>query len=344
MDGEVADVVDLIEPLDVVAADDQDLADFHRLTVAAFAVDRPDAAPPTLEAVTARLRTPFTHFKDQRVRAARRDGRLVGAVLVQIPEGDNDHLAVVEVRVHPRLRRQGIGSALLGSVLPELSRDGRRRILGEGVTAGGDGAAWARALGFVEVGGFVLQVLTVADVDPARWEVPVPDGYRLWRWDGTTPDELLASYAATRGAMAGAPAGDTTYQVPQWTSEVVREAEDLIRSRGVQRRVVAAVHGASGAVAGLTEIELYPDRPADAVQGDTVVAVEHRGQGLGRCLKAAMMRRLVADLPTLRKVVTNTATDNTHMVRVNLAVGYRTTRSMVDVEADVAVLAAQVPR
>jgi mycothiol synthase len=330
------------ERLDPASATDEDLADFHALSVAAFAVDRPDAPPPTYEAMAARLRTPITRMDAQQVWAAREAGRIVGVAIVQAPEpGGNQHLSVADIRVHPRHRRRGIGTDLLRSVLGELRVAGRPRILGEGVTAGGDGAAWATAVGFAEVNRFVLQVLQVAGADPAGWDVPVPAGYTLQRWSAAAPDHLVASYAAARGAMTDAPAGDSTFQFPQWTVDSVRSAEMVYRERGVDRRVVVAVEPA-GDVVGVTEVEIYPSQPELVVQQDTVVVPAHRGHGLGRALKAAMMRWLLAERPGIERVVTNTAAANRHMIQVNDQIGYTTTRIMVDVEADVAALAARV--
>jgi GNAT superfamily N-acetyltransferase len=327
------------ERLNPETATDDDLADYHTLSVAAFAVDRPDAPAPTYEAMAARLRTPITRMDAQKVWVVRRAGRIVAVATAQAPEpGGNEHLSVTDIRVHPRHRRGGIGTALLRSVLGDLRAAGRRRILGEGVTAGGDGAAWAAAVGFAEVNRFVLQVLPVAGTDPARWDVPVPAGYRLERWSAAAPDRLVASYAAARGAMADAPPGESTFQFPQWTVQSVRAAESVYRERKVGRWVVAAV-GPTGGVVGVTEVEIYPGQPELVVQQDTVVVPAHRGHGLGRSLKATMMRWLLVERPGIDRVVTNTAAENSHMIHVNDQLGYATTRTMVDVEADVAALA-----
>jgi mycothiol synthase len=327
------------ERFDAAAAADADLADYYGLSVAAFAVDRPDAPPPTFDAAVARLRTPITRVDDQQVWAARGDGRIVGVAVAQVPElGSNNHLSITDIRVHPEWRRRGIGTALLRPVVAELAAAGRPRILGEGLTAGGDGPAWANAVGFTEVNRFVLQVLQVAGTDPDRWLVPVSPGYRLRRWLGSAPEQVVESYARARTAIEDAPSGESTFRFPQWTVEAVRASEAVFRERGVQRQVVAAVD-AAGAVAGLTEVEIYPSQPEQVVQQDTAVLPAHRGQGLGRCLKAAMMRWLLAERPDIDRVVTNTAADNSYMINVNHQLGYTTTRTMVDVEADVSRLA-----
>jgi RimJ/RimL family protein N-acetyltransferase len=124
----------------------------------------------------------------------------------------------------------------------------------------------------------------------------------------------------------------------------VRAHEQDLRERGVEQRVVVAVHEATGTVVGLTELELHPNPPDLGFQNDTAVSAAHRGHGLGRFIKAAMVRWLVEERPTIRRIGTSTAADNTFMISVNHQIGFRTVRSMIDVEADLDGLAAYLLR
>ncbi|MBC3840777.1 hypothetical protein GXW82_12245 [Streptacidiphilus sp. 4-A2] len=209
---------------------------------------------------------------------------------------------------------------------------------GLGLRIGGDGERWAASLGFARSHGWVRQQLVVADADPALWDVPLPAGYRLEQWSDVTPESLVASYARAKGAIHDAPSGDSSFRFPEWTVERVRQAEAECRERGVEQRVVAAVHEADGEVAGLTELEVHPANPGEAEQQQTAVLAEHRGHGLGLCLKSAMMLRLLSDRPAIVQVGTTTAADNVHMQRVNGQLGYVTVRAMTEVEAEVAAL------
>ncbi|WP_431906631.1 GNAT family N-acetyltransferase [Nonomuraea jabiensis] len=232
-----------------------------------------------------------------------------------------------------KLRRQGIGTALLRRALSESPVAGRELVVGRGVTAGGDGEHWIRALGFTVVQRVALQVLRVPEVDPALWEVPVPPGHRLERWTGAAPGTLVESYARARGAIHDAPTGDSSYRHPHWSVPRVRQAEHDARRRGVEHWTVVIVHEASDAVVGLTELEIFPGMPDTAVQQDTAVVPGHRGRGLGRTVKAAMMRRLLAERPEIGLVVTNVDASNDYMTRLNHQLGYVTTRTMLTAEA-----------
>jgi GNAT superfamily N-acetyltransferase len=106
----------------------------------------------------------------------------------------------------------------------------------------------------------------------------------------------------------------------------------------VEQRVTVAVHEATGTVAGLTEIEIHAIRKDLAYQGDTAVLAAHRGCGLGRYIKAGMVRWLRQQRPEITRLGTSTAADNVHMIRVNHQIGFTTLRSMVDVEAEMELL------
>jgi mycothiol synthase len=328
-----------VRRFDPAQATERELADYYRLVLDTGKVDRPDEEPPPYESVVARLSTPLTSRGPSRIWAAYLGGRLIGMANLGFPDDENGHLVIGDIRVHPDQRRRGVGTALLRAALPTMRTEGRSILTAWGVTAGGAGAKWADALGFRVVHHDVLQMLSIRDTDGSVWQVAAPDGYRLTKWIGTAPDDLLDSYARARTAISDAPSEDSSRRLPEWTSERVRTAEDDLRRRGVEQRVVVAVHEATGAVAGLTELELHPNRQDLGYQQYTTVLAEHRGRGLGRVVKAAMVRWLVDERPQMTRIATSTAAGNVHMIRVNHQVGFKTMRSMVDVEAEVDVLA-----
>ncbi|MEV4113710.1 GNAT family N-acetyltransferase [Nonomuraea sp. NPDC049695] len=329
-----------ISSLDLDEASEADLRGQYDLAVAAFAVDRPDAPKPDYDTFVGRLRAIPPGVSRQRFWVARRRGRMVG--ITQVSRSENDNSVVVDVRVLPELRRQGIGTALLRRALSESPAAGRELVVGRGVTAGGDGEQWIRALGFTVVQRVALQVLRVPEADPALWEVPVPPGHRLERWTGVAPDTLVESYARARGAIHDAPTGDSSYRHPHWSVPRVRQAEDDARRRGVEHRTVVVVHEASDAVVALTELEVFPGMQDTAFQQDTAVMPGHRGRGLGRTVKAAMMRRLLAERPEISLVVTNVDAGNDYMTRVNHQLGYVTTRIMLTAEAALGALESRL--
>jgi mycothiol synthase len=331
-----------IGPFDPTQAPEDDLVDYHRLVLAAGRVDRPDEEPPSYDSVVEHLQVPMTARGPSRFWAARRGGRLVGLANVSLPNDENESLAITDIRVHPEIRRAGAGTSLLRAALPTLREQKRSVVTGWGVTEDGAGARWASALGFRVVHHDVLQMLTFADTDRRLWQVPAPEGYRLAKWIGIAPDELVKSYAEARTAIHDAPGEDSTFRHPSWTVERVRAHEDDLRERGVEQHVAVAVHEATDNVVGLTELEIYPNSPDLGCQNDTAVLAAHRGRGLGRFIKAGMVRWLIEERPAVRRIATSTAADNTFMIAVNHQIGFRSVRSMIDVEAPVDALEARL--
>ncbi|WP_433269132.1 GNAT family N-acetyltransferase [Actinosynnema sp. CS-041913] len=163
--------------------------------------------------------------------------------------------------------------------------------------------------------------------------------FRLERWVGAAPEELLASYAEARSAIHDAPTGQTEFRQPDWTPARVREVEAEARADGVDQRVVVAVHGDT--VVGLTEVIRLPRRPDEYYQGDTAVLSAHRGRRIGWWLKGEMARWLVDDQPGLVRITTATNSDNDHMIRVNREMGFQPMKTALVVAHDIAALAGE---
>ena len=105
---------------------------------------------------------------------------------------------------------------------------------------------------------------------------------------------------------------------------------------------MAAVHEETGKVAGNSVIVLMPGRDDVGWQLDTAVVPAFRGHGLGRVIKAAMIRRLRAERPGVRVVSTSNAADNVHMIRVNRELGYTLFGDMANFEIEVGALAVRL--
>jgi mycothiol synthase len=131
--------------------------------------------------------------------------------------------------------------------------------------------------------------------------------------------------------------------LPTWTVDGVRTADADLAARGVQQRVVVAVHEDTGEIAGLTELQFWPERPAIALQQDTSVSATHRGRGLGAFVKSEMLRWLDTERPPeLECILTSVAPHNVHMRRVNDQLGFVRTRTAQLVEGTVEDLAARL--
>ncbi|MBS2531165.1 GNAT family N-acetyltransferase [Catenulispora sp. NF23] len=331
-----------ISLFDPFSASDADFAEHYGVMTAVMGLDHPRQSLPTLEEYVTQTRQPEAATRPKERWVAREDGRIIGSAYAAYPELENRHMATVRVIVTPTWRRQGIGTALLRVILPALRARGRTVVVGEGVKADASGDLWAREMGFAQTHAYVRQILNVPEAAPGLWQRPVSDGFRLERWIGGAPEELLEQYARGRSAILDAPIGDSTIEFEDWTPERVRAHEADLRARNVENRVVVAVQESSGRVAAITEIQLFASKPDWAGQGDTAVAADFRGHGLGLAVKGAMLRWLTAERPAIATISTHTAQDNAHMISINHALGYTTTATLAEFEADIAAVTKRV--
>ncbi|WP_037607410.1 GNAT family N-acetyltransferase [Streptacidiphilus rugosus] len=324
--------IELFSPLE---ASNGDLRECYQVIVSVVAEEFPEQPIPTFDAYVGQMRTGTSLLGERSYWVAREQGEILGVATLELPAFENSDVAVVTVRVRPTARRRGIGRALLRTAIAQARTESRGLLNVQSVKVDGEGERWATKLGFETVQSYVLQRLEIAAVEPRLWQVSVPDGFRLQHWSGRAPHELVAAYALARTAIADAPLGDSEFKFPEWTVDRVRQHEAEIEERGDIHWVVVAVCERSGAVAGLTEMLFTPHRPGLGLQQETAVPPAFRGQGLGQLVKAEMMQWVTRQRPEIHSIVTNTAADNTYMIRVNRQIGYATDCTVADMEARV---------
>ena len=308
-----------------------DVSSWHRVVAASLAADLPTDPPPTLERVAASLTAPALGSRRLLWRAMV-EGHPVGVAALRLfTEVGRDHLGELELHVHPRHRRAGVGTALLGAALEAARADGRRAVTSEAVD-GTPGAAFVAAHGLRPVLSVRHLLLSLESVT-ATSVLPDAGTYELVRWTGTVPDSLADAFAAAKEAMADMPVGDIDYGVVRWDADRVRAMAQAVADRGDTLLTVAAVT-ADRAIAGFTEVVIPGRTAARAQQYDTTVVPAHRGHRLGVRLKAAMVEWLRSAHPGVREVETDNAEDNAHMLAVNEQLGFVTHRRTVIVQAD----------
>jgi hypothetical protein len=108
-----------------------------------------------------------------------------------------------------------------------------------------------------------------------------------------------------------------------WDAARVREEEQTMARGGVQSAVTAALHSATGELVAYTVLNWRPGVPASIAQQDTLVTAKHRGRRLGTLIKVANLRRAQGRWPSARSVLTWNASENQHMLAINIALGFR---------------------
>lgn len=254
-------------------------------------------------------------------------GEAVAWYRLDLPDLENRDRSFVAPVVHPKSRRNGLGRALLRHAADRAAAHSRSVLAGVSVQ-GSAGEAFMRRvgakLGLIEARR-MLDLRKVPAGQFARLRETAEQkaaGYTIVKWTGPTPEEYLGLVAEAFNAMNDAPR-DEGWEDDLWDAERVRDRGNrVLRLTDVRGYSLAAIHDASGEMAGLTQVEVDPEQPDWGYQGLTAVIAAHRGHRLGLLTKAMMLEWLATAEPQIERVLTGNAASNKHMIAVNETLGY----------------------
>lgn len=271
---------------------------------------------------------------DDRLAWLASDGHPVGSAFLRLfSRPGQEHLAELELHVHPADRRHGTGTRLLDAAVGAAREAGRRSVLAQ-AEAGSPGAEFLPSRGFRQVLALTFARLPLAQADPAAIaERPHPP-YVLTSWSGTVPDHLAQTYADSRRAMDDMPMDDTDYGTVTWDVDRLRAVAEAVAERGDHLHTVAAIHQPTGGIVAFTELVVPSDGLGDAQHYGTGVLPEHRGHGLGLWIKAESIRQARERHPRLGGLLTDTADSNPYMRLINDALGYVPTHRAITYQLD----------
>ena len=157
----------------------------------------------------------------------------------------------------------------------------------------------------------------------AQAEAVAGASYQVVSWLGEVPQVYLEPVAALYAAMSpDAPQGEIDFREERWDAERVRlHDRELLRSGQLVQTV--ALSREDGQAAGHTVLFVPVASPQRPEQHNTVVLAAHRGHRLGLWIKSANLGLLQAEFPQARHIDTWNADENSHMLAINTALGYR---------------------
>jgi GNAT superfamily N-acetyltransferase len=297
------------------------------IDLAAWELDYPDIPHPTLREFRADVALPDPGIETEHYLGLL-DGVPVGHLTIQIPRRDNLENLMVKLAVHPSRRRGGVGRALFGRAVQRARELGRKHVAGETVRHRPDGSAFAAAMGATSVLDETRSRLDLPPSDPGRLDEMLvdardhADGYRLVRWIGVPPAEIIDSVAVMLGRFLDeAPTGDLALEPMNVDADRLREDERRRTERGRINFNTGAVHG--DRVVAWTSIVGAVARPEHAWQSLTLVDPAHRGHRLGLLVKLTNLAYARERHPALAAIDTFNAGVNEHMLRINRAMGFR---------------------
>jgi mycothiol synthase len=240
-----------------------------------------------------------------------------------------DHVLWTHVAVPPETRRQGLGRQLLDRAADVAQRRGLRLVTGRTKDNVPAGVAFCAAMQAEQAMVTEENRLDLHSADRTlidRWLADGPrraPAYRLLFVAGPTPPDLADEAASVLNVMNTAPRENLDVGDIRITAELLRQNDEAMSAMAAERRAYYAVDAESGKFVGLSDITVRPELPDRVWVGDTAVDPAHRGQGLGKWLKAAITQHILDDLPRVRWVITWNAGSNEPMLAINHDLGFR---------------------
>jgi GNAT superfamily N-acetyltransferase len=307
---------------------DAELSALHLVESEIETERHPDAVPQPLESYFSYARSLPPQFEDHTWVAEKVDGPVVGSAACWTNSAGDPQIMESYLYVRHDWRRHGFAWRLLNAVVDEASVAGPSTLMWSTYDAIPAGDAFSR-----RIGGHIGRVnrtseLRLDDIDwglVRSWQAEGPlqaEGYRLEFWDGPLPDHLADDAARFHHIMNAQPRDDLEMGDIVLSSAQVVDLDRHLAESGRQKWTLF-VRDPDGQCVGGTELTFESWEPRTAHQQNTGIHPDHRGIGLAKWAKAAMLVRLRSERPEVERVRTSNAFSNEAMLAINTALGFK---------------------
>jgi mycothiol synthase len=289
--------------------------------------EKPDDPPRSLEASVTNAKS-WKLMEHARVEVWNlwQDNDIIAELFAAVPLEDNKHLIDGNIIVLPPHRRKGYSKVLLAKLVEMAERYDRTLVISHTNSMIPAGGLFAERLGASKGMETHTNQLVLAEVDKALLEGWIKSektkefDLRLWT---DYPEEEIVAIAKMIEVMNTAPKDDLKVEDWKVEPEMLRQFNAYNKTQGVEFWMMYVRHKPSGELAGYTQTFWDPENPENLGQGDTGVIPKYRGHGLGKWLKAAMIQKVIAERPVVKRIRTGNADSNAPMLAINHALGFK---------------------
>lgn len=278
------------------------------------------------------------------------DAHVVARATVTLPRLQRLDQAEFELTVLAPHRQRGLARRLLKEVVGLAEQSGRRTLMTTASSRLPSGEAVLRHLGARLVQQQQFMELDLHSLEPQRLMDRVRDAaeaapdYLVWSHLGAYPQDRLAAIAQVYDVMKTAPQGAKDSVETGLSVQDLQRQDEQLRMDGRQRLTTFAEHRPSGEVVAFTELFWNLQRPTVMIQHGTAVQLTHRRHSLGQWIKVANLLAVRHFNPGARFVRAGNTDDNTGMLRINHALGFRSYLIHTDWRLEVEELRAALDR
>ena len=269
-------------------------------------------------------------FVEVHIWLAKENNAAIGFANLQIVHlPDNQHMAQFNIQILPEHRNKGVGKTILKELCETAKTANRSLLIAMSHDKIPAGDIFLERYGFGRGMETKVSQLSISDLELQKLEGWIKTGetrasdYVLGCWDAAIPEQEILAFSSLMDVMNTQPKGDLEMEDEHLSPEVIRDMEKVKFGSGGRRVISYVKHRTSGEFAGYTELEWHPTRASIVTQQATGVNLEHRNLGLGRWLKAANLREMLALNLDAKFVRTGNADVNAAMLKINLELGFK---------------------
>ncbi|NJK46779.1 MAG: GNAT family N-acetyltransferase [Pleurocapsa sp. SU_196_0] len=289
-------------PIDLKALSDAEALPIHDFLNATRAELLPDDPPIPLSERLTSWRNPSPR-EWSKTFAVYDNERVIGFAEAdwESTDQENPDKAWMNLTVTPSLRRQGLGSTLLRTLLEACRADGKQQLFLATNDRIPEGKAFAQQIGAKfgqeeHTNQLLFTDLNRDYLERALRNAPT-DQFEIGFYDTDLPEAELEPICRLIEVMNTAPRGDLEFNDFKVTPEDLLDDARQAKINGLERWFLYVRERASGRYAGYTETGFHPNRSHLVNQWGTGVLPEFRGHGLGAWIKSAMIERILRERP-----------------------------------------------